>query len=219
MELPVLPGPLPLGLALLGSGAAALAILALDPGAAWLPRLSRLLRRAALVSRRSGLDLFDLWRQRRQRRARREAARRSLVAALDLLAEASEAGLNLLQAVRLTGEEVRGPMGEALRQVADRIERGQEPLHALGLLHAELGLDELRGLERTLRLGQSLGAPVAETLRTIAADALEEEATRQARRIDLLPLKLTLVTGAFLLPPILVVVLVPSLLRFLADFG
>ncbi|MDI3299491.1 MAG: type II secretion system F family protein [Bacillota bacterium] len=207
-----------LALALAGSGAAALAVVALDPGAVWVPRLGRLLRQATAGSRAAGLDLLAAWRERRARRARRREARRALAPTLDLLAEASEAGLNLLHAIRLTGEEAPGAMGESLLHVADRIERGQEPLRALGFLYEDLGLPELRGLERTLRLGQSLGAPVAETLRAIAADALEEEATRRARQIDVLPLKLTLATGALLLPPILILVLVPSLLRFLADF-
>lgn len=204
--------------ALLASGAAAAAVVALDPGAAWLPRAIRRLRQATASSRAAGARLAGGLRSRRRQRARQREARRALAPTLDLLAEASEAGLNLFHAIRLTGEETGGAMGEELLQVAGQVERGQEPLRALTLLYQELRLPELRGLERALRLGQSLGAPVAETLRSIAAAVQEEEATRRARQLDVLPLKLTLATGALLLPPILILVLVPSLLRFLADF-
>lgn len=151
----------------------------------------------------------------RAARRRQAALRAALPAFLERFVLAAAAGLGVRQCLRLATRQAAGELGAVTGRMMRRLDVGADLREALA--------PELPGLEPgPVRL--VLGALVrGETLGVALIDLAEEQArfVRQLsayeveRRVDALPLKLTLCGIVFLFPPVFVVVLVPNLLAFL----
>lgn len=133
-------------------------------------------------------------------------AERQLPLAADLLAACVAAGASPVAAARAVGESLRGPVGERLARGAAEVRLGGEPAHAWRQLAEIPGAAPLaRLLERA---GES-GAPAAEPVARLAADARAARgraATAKARRAGVL---MTAPVGLCFLPAFVAVGVVP----------
>ena len=102
----------------------------------------------------------------------RYAARiaRDLPRAADLMATCLQAGTAPADAVLLVSEVVGGPVREALLPVAAAIRVGVDPATAWAGLAAEGRSEPLRRLARAFARAAATGAPLADTLTTVADD-------------------------------------------------
>jgi tight adherence protein C len=141
--------------------------------------------------------------------------------ALDLMVICAESGLSLNQSVETVGRELRRSQKDVAEEFATTSAEMQvlsEFGDALDNLVERTGLSDLRSLVATLKQSLKFGTPLAESLRTIAA---EMRATRQARyeqRAARLPVLLAIPMMVFILPCLLMVVGTPVVLRLIEVF-
>jgi len=141
--------------------------------------------------------------------------------ALDLMVICAEAGLSLNQSVETVGRELRRShkdVAEEFATTSAEMRVLSEFGDALDNLVERTGLPDLRSLVATLKQSLKFGTPLAESLRTIAA---EMRATRQARyeqRAARLPVLLAIPMLLFILPCLLMVVGTPVILRLIEVF-
>jgi tight adherence protein C len=154
----------------------------------------------------------------KRRRLRLEAG---MPDALDLLVICAESGLSLNQSI----EEISKQLRASHKDVADEFTITSAEMQvvadfgqALDSMVERIGLSDLRSLVATLKQSIKFGTPLAESLRTIAA---EMRATRQARyeqRAARLPVLLAIPMSMFILPCLLMIVGTPVVLRIMDVF-
>jgi tight adherence protein C len=141
--------------------------------------------------------------------------------ALDLLVICAESGLSLNQSI----EEIARQLRLSHKDVADELATTSAEMQvladigqALDNLVERTGLPDLRSLIATMKQSLKFGTPLAESLRTIAA---EMRATRQARyeeRAARLPVLLAIPMMMFILPCLMMIVSTPVILRIIDVF-
>jgi tight adherence protein C len=142
--------------------------------------------------------------------------------ALDLLVICTEAGLSLDHAIEQLGRVLRSSNPEVAEEFAAtaaemRVSavRGQ----ALENLAQRAGIASLRSIVGALNQSIKFGAPLAESLRILAAEMRAERLARFEERAARLPVLLTLPLMAFILPSLLLVIGAPLALRIIDMLG
>ncbi|MEV0121261.1 type II secretion system F family protein [Streptomyces sp. NPDC050703] len=141
-----------------------------------------------------------------ERGERGEAAAAQLPLAADLLAACVAAGASPVVAARAVGESLRGPVGERLARGAAEVRLGGEPGEAWRHVREIPGAAPLA---RLLERADESGAPAAEPVARLAADARAERgraATAKARRAAVL---MTAPVGLCFLPAFVAVGVLP----------
>ncbi|WP_447038245.1 type II secretion system F family protein [Streptomyces sp. DSM 118878] len=135
-----------------------------------------------------------------------EADAAQLPLAADLLAACVAAGASPVAAAGAVGESLRGPVGERLARGAAEVRLGGEPAEAWRHVRAIPGAIPLA---RLLERADESGAPAAEPVARLAADARAERgraATAKARRAAVL---MTAPVGLCFLPAFVAVGVLP----------
>lgn len=151
-----------------------------------------------------------LARMARRRRARMEA---QLPQFLDLLAAGSTAGLSALLALRRAAESVRDPLAGELHLLLERVDLGarwRDELHAMA---ERLHLGDLRRAVMAMTRTESLGTPLAESLRRRADEVREARRAAAAERARKAPVKMLFPLVFCVFPSIFVVVLGPAVIQ------
>lgn len=99
-------------------------------------------------------------------------------------------------------------------KVSLRVAGGMSLSQALKAMEKD-GISEARRLRSMLLQAEVLGTPVSTVLAALSQEADDEERHEMEQRFNALPVKLSVVTVLFLLPPVLIVAIVPHLLIFL----
>ncbi len=132
---------------------------------------------------------------------------------LESMATTALAGVDLNTSFEAAARRIRGPLRQELDKVLARMASGQSLGQALFVLEKEV---EAAGrLRSTLIKSEMLGTPLAEVLALLAQEHDTLRAVEMQRKFNALPLKLTVVTVVFLLPPVIIVSVMPHLLAFL----
>jgi len=133
---------------------------------------------------------------------------------LEGMSAAALSGLDLISAFAAGVRRTSGPLREELGEALVRIAGGMSLSGALASLTkaAVPGADRLRSI---LMRCEVLGTPVAEVLESLALEASTTERLELEGRFNSLPLKLSIVTVIFLLPPVLIVSIAPHVLAFI----
>nr|WP_236060295.1 type II secretion system F family protein [Actinacidiphila acididurans] len=135
---------------------------------------------AALLAAWAGYSFLE-WR----RRVRTERFIAQLPDLARVLANATQAGLALRTAVSMAADELEGPAGEELRQVADAMALGASVEDALAELQQRLPSRELIVLVSTLILSSRAGGSVVESLRNLTVTLEERKETRREVRTQM----------------------------------
>lgn len=152
-------------------------------------------------------------------RSRAASARQGRIEAewpllLESMSVAALSGLGLNTAFELAAKRVAGPLRLEAEKVILRVNGGLPLSKALETLVRERvpGADRLASV---LLQCEMLGTPVAGVLESLAQEASNLERQSMEAKFNSLPLKLSLITVVFLLPPVLVVSIAPHVLVFL----
>lgn len=153
---------------------------------------------------------------------RRDAIRKGLPDALDLLVICTEAGLTLDAALsRLAGE-----IGRSCPQLADEcaltaVELGFLPERrtALENLSKRVDLEPVRGVVNALMQTEKYGTPLAQSLRVLANEFRTERMLKAEEKAARLPATLTVPLVLFILPSLFVVLLGPAVLDTFDKLG
>ncbi|GAB4369310.1 MAG: type II secretion system F family protein [Kiloniellaceae bacterium] len=147
---------------------------------------------------------------------RREAIRKSLPDALDLMVICAEAGLSLDATLLRVAEEMQKTAPELSDEFSlTGLELGFLPDRrtAMQNLAKRTDLTVLRGMVGTLLQAERYGTPLAQSLRVLSAESREERAMKAEEKAARLPALLTVPMIIFILPPLFIVLIGPAALR------
>jgi tight adherence protein C len=147
---------------------------------------------------------------------REQAIRKGLPDALDLLVICAGAGLSMDAALTRVAREI----APAAPEVADElgltaIELGFLPdrRKALDNLTRRCQIEPMRGVVNTLKQTERYGTPLAHSLRVLASEYRSERMLKAEEKAARLPAMLTVPMIIFILPPLMIVLIGPGILR------
>ena len=151
---------------------------------------------------------------------RAQKIQKQLPDALDLFVICAEAGLSLDAAVSRVAREI----GRAAPELSDElgltaIELGflQDRREALLNLAKRVPLPSMHDLVTTLAQTERYGTPLAQSLRTLAAEFRDARLMKAEEKAARLPAILTVPMMLFILPPLFVVLIGPAVIQILAS--
>ena len=150
-----------------------------------------------------------LTRARADRRA--EAITRALPDMLDQVTISVEAGLGFEAALARTSAGQDHPLAQEFLRMLQDVRLGASRSDALGALSQRSQVDDLKSVVLTLRQADSLGVPLARTMRTLANEMREKRRFRAEARAQRLPTLLIFPLGLCILPALFIVVLGPAI--------
>jgi tight adherence protein C len=145
-------------------------------------------------------------------RSRRDAIRRELPDALDLLAVSVEAGLGLDGAVTKLTEHMNGPLVDEFAMALGEMRIGESRHEALRNMAERVPSRELAAFVRSVIQADQLGISLGRILRVQAADSrLRRQATAEEKAMKA-PIKMLFPTVLFIFPAMFIVILGPAFL-------
>lgn len=157
-----------------------------------------------------GFLLQDLW-LRRAATQRQAALERQLPDFLDILSITVEAGLGFQSAFRRVAAAFQGPLGEEVETALRQMELGVPRREAFEGLRQRNDSVVLDSFVVALRQAEELGAPLSDTLRSMA-DELREQWNQQARRRAAQSVPRVSIIVAFTLVPASLIMVVAAML-------
>jgi tight adherence protein C len=133
--------------------------------------------------------------------------------ALDLMLVCVEAGQSLDQAIIRVAREIRTgypALSEEFEIVAYEMKAGKDKSRVLRDMGERVGIQDVNSFVTTLIQSATFGTSIAEALRVYADEMRDKRVMRAEEKANKLPTKLTLGTMMFCLPPLLIILIGPS---------
>jgi tight adherence protein C len=133
--------------------------------------------------------------------------------ALDLMLVCVEAGQSLDQSIIRVGKESRAgypALADEFDMVAQEVKAGKERITVLKDMSERVGIPDVASFVTTLVQSATFGTSVADALRVYSADMRDKRIMRAEEKANMLPTKLTLGTMLFTVPPLLIILIGPS---------
>lgn len=159
-----------------------------------------------------GYYLPSYWIQRR-RQTRQEEIINGFPDALDMMLVCVEAGQSLDQSILRVAREIRisyPTLSEEFEIVSNEMRAGKDRVQVLRDLAERCGLPDISSFVTVLIQSASFGTSISDALRVYAAEMRDKRVTRAEEKANTLPTKMTLATMMFTVPPLLVILVGPS---------
>jgi tight adherence protein C len=133
--------------------------------------------------------------------------------ALDMMLVCVEAGQSLDQSILRVAREIRAgypALAEEFEMVAQEVKAGKERVVVLKDMAERVGLPDVSSFVTTLVQSATFGTSIAEALRVYAAEMRDKRVMRAEEKANTLPTKLTLGTMMFTVPPLMIILIGPS---------
>ncbi len=166
-----------------------------------------------LVPGVAGYFLPSYWVERRIQ-TRREEMVCGFPDSLDMMLVCVEAGQSLDQAIIRVSREIKlgyPALGEEYEIVAQEIKAGKERAQVLRDFGERSGIPDIASFVTTMVQSATFGTSIAEALRVYASEMRDKRVMRAEEKANVLPTKLTLGTMLFTVPPLLIILIGPSL--------
>jgi tight adherence protein C len=184
----------------------------------WLNGWKRLALAAALAI--LGYFLPDIWVQNAAQK-RQKKIQLALPDALDLMVTCAEAGLSLEALMkRVASEMVRsGPeLADELGLACIEMEFLPDRRQALVNLADRTNLPSVRALVNALQQSSKFGTPLSQAMRVLASEFRDDRIVKAEEKAARLPVLLTVPMVLFILPPLIIVLIGPAVLRVADQF-
>lgn len=166
--------------------------------------------------------LLPAWWISRRRREREQEITNGFPDALDLLLVCVEAGHSLDQAVGRVSNEIRTAipaLSEEFESVSLEMRVGKDRTSVLRDFADRCGVPDISSFVTVLIQSAAFGTSVADALRTYSAEMRDKRLVRAEEKANVLPTKLTLGTMMFTVPPLLLILVGPSLIEVLRSLS
>lgn len=193
---------------------AMLALVLLLPFAGEVPAAILLVLAAALT----GYALPSLWLRSLVRR-RKDAMRRALPAALDILTLSMEAGLGFDAAIAHVAQRWHNPLSREFRRWFIELQMGRQRREAMTEFAKRTGLDELQRFVAAVAQAEPMGVPVVKVLRDQAMELRVARRQRAETLARTAPVKMIFPMVLLVFPALFIVLLGPAAPRLLAIFS
>ncbi len=163
--------------------------------------------------------ILPLARLSRERRLRRESLDHDLPDFLDILAVTVTAGVAFRPALARVSARFDGPISTEFQLALNQIQNGASVRGAFDQLRQRSDSEALSQFVTAFLQSNELGAPLADSLQTIAIDMRREHAQRMRRKAARVAPRVTLVTSLILVPGTLILLLTGMILGSDVNFG
>ncbi|MDZ7906469.1 MAG: type II secretion system F family protein [Cypionkella sp.] len=134
--------------------------------------------------------------------------------ALDLMLVCVEAGQSLDQSINRIAKESRASypaLSDELEIVSQEVKAGKERVTVLKDMAQRVDVPDITAFVTTLVQSATFGTSIAEALRMYSAEMRDKRVMRAEERANKLPTKMTLGTMMFTLPPLMIILVGPSI--------
>lgn len=142
--------------------------------------------------------------------------------ALDMMLVCVEAGQSLDQSVIRVGKESRigyPALADEFDMVAQEVKAGKDRTTVLKDMSQRVDVPDVTSFVTTLIQSATFGTSIAEALRVYSADMRDKRVMRAEELANKLPTKMTLGTMLFTVPPLLLILIGPSLYSVSVNLG
>lgn len=153
---------------------------------------------------------------------RQEQIARGFPDALDMLLICAEAGQSLDQAIARVAQELKAgypALAEELETVSFETKAGKDRFQVLKDFGERCGNADIRSFVTVMVQSATYGTSVSEALRVYAAEMRDKRVTLAEEKANVLPTKLTLGTMMFTVPPLLIILVGPSVVGMMEIFS
>lgn len=168
---------------------------------------------AIVIPGGAGYYLPKYWIERR-RQERQSEIESGFPDALDLMLVCVEAGQSLDQAIIRVATEIRAgypALADEFEIVAHEMKAGKDKITVLKDMSERAGVPDVSSFVTVLIQSASFGTSIAEALRVYASEMRDKRVMRAEEKANVLPTKLTLGTMMFTVPPLMIILIGPSI--------
>ena len=168
---------------------------------------------AIVIPGGAGYYLPKYWIERR-RQERQSEIESGFPDSLDLMLVCVEAGQALDQSIIRVATEIRAgypALADEFDIVANEMKAGKDRITVLRDMSERAGVPDVSSFVTVLIQSTSFGTSIADALRVYASEMRDKRVMRAEEKANVLPTKLTLGTMLFCLPPLLIILIGPSI--------
>ena len=150
----------------------------------------------------------------RRRQQRQEDVTNGFPDALDLMLVCVEAGQSLDQAILRVAKEIKisyPTLSEEFEIVANEMRAGKDRVSVLRDMAERCGVSDISSFVTVLVQSAKFGTSIADALRVYASEMRDKRVLRAEEKANVLPTKLTIGTMMFTVPPLLIILVGPSI--------
>jgi tight adherence protein C len=150
----------------------------------------------------------------RRLQARQQEITNGFPDSLDMMLVCVEAGQSLEQSIVRVSKELRAgfpALADEYETVANEMKAGKEKVQVLKDMAERAGVADVSSFVTVLIQSASFGTSIAEALRVYASEMRDKRVMRAEEKANVLPTKLTLGTMMFTVPPLLIILIGPSI--------
>jgi len=169
----------------------------------------------------AGYYLPRYWVERRVQ-TRQQEIQNGFPDALDLLLVCVEAGQSLDQGIIRVSKELQAgypTLAEEFGMVAHEIKAGKDKSAVLRAFGERSGVQDVNSFVTVMIQSQTFGTSIAEALRVYAGDMRDKRVMRAEEAANKIPTKMTLGTMMFTVPPLLIILVGPSVHDMMETFA
>jgi tight adherence protein C len=152
--------------------------------------------------------------------ARRVAARKEEIEsgfpdALDMMLVCVEAGQSLDQCIVRVARELKASyaaLADEFEVVAQEMKAGKDKVNVLNDMGTRCGVQDVSSFVTVLVQSAAFGTSIADALRVYAAEMRDKRVMKAEEAANKLPTKMTLATMMFTVPPLLIILVGPSVM-------
>ncbi len=150
----------------------------------------------------------------RRKQQRQEEIGNGFPDALDLMLICVEAGQSLDQSLMRVAAEIKhahGALSEEFEVISNEMRAGKDRATVLRDFAKRAGVNDVSSFVTVLVQSATFGTSVSEALRVYASEMRDKRLMRAEEKANVLPTKLTLGTMMFTVPPLMLILIGPSL--------
>ncbi|WP_380057073.1 type II secretion system F family protein [Falsihalocynthiibacter sp. SS001] len=149
----------------------------------------------------------------RRLQTRQEAITNGFPDSLDMMLVCVEAGQSLDQSILRVSQEIRAgfpDLADEFAIVAHESKAGKDKVLVLNDMADRCGIQDVRSFVTVLNQSQTFGTSIADALRVYAEEMRDKRVMRAEEKANKLPTKMTLATMMLTVPPLLIILIGPS---------
>ncbi|MBZ8117678.1 type II secretion system F family protein [Roseovarius sp. LXJ103] len=161
-----------------------------------------------------GYILPKYWITKRQQ-TRQEEITDGFPDSLDMMLVCIEAGQSLDQSIIRVSNEIRTSfpaLADEYEMVSQQIKAGRDKASVLNEMADRCGVQDISSFVTVLVQSQTFGTSIADALRVYAGEMRDKRVMRAEEKANKLPTKMTLATMMLTVPPLLIILVGPSVL-------
>jgi tight adherence protein C len=174
-----------------------------------------------LIPGASGYMLPKYWITRRVE-TRKQNIINAFPDSLDMMLVCVEAGQSLDQAILRVAKELKtgGPdLADEFELVSHEMKAGKDKALVLRDMGERCGVSDISSFVTVLIQSQQFGTSIAEALRVYAGEMRDKRVMRAEEKANTLPTKMTLATMMLTVPPLLIILIGPSIYEIYVTLG